>query len=226
MDNQKSYYAIIPANVRYDKDLTANAKLLYGEITALCNEKGYCWATNDYFSELYKVSKKSISTWINQLKVKNYIDVSIEHEKGDIKSTKRYISIGCGRKLRDPMEENYATPMEENFQQNNTSINNTINNIYSDFEKIIIKKYPGKKVKSVRDKKVPKLLKQYSKEQLEKAIDNYRNECKDKDKQYILNESTFWNGRYLDYLESETKDNSNTLPSNDNKENNYDFLSI
>ena len=29
----KSYYAIIPANVRYDKTLPANAKLLYAEIT-------------------------------------------------------------------------------------------------------------------------------------------------------------------------------------------------
>ena len=46
----KSYYAIIPANVRYDRRLTANAKLLYGEITALCNEKVYCWERNSYFS--------------------------------------------------------------------------------------------------------------------------------------------------------------------------------
>ena len=73
-----SYYAIIPATVRYDKEITPNAKLLYGEITALCNKEGKCWASNNYFSELYGVSKVSISKWINQLIKNGYLNSEME----------------------------------------------------------------------------------------------------------------------------------------------------
>ena len=62
-----NYYAIIPANVRYDKDISPNAKLLFGEITSLCNQKGYCWATNEYFSTLYGVSDRTIQNLLKQL---------------------------------------------------------------------------------------------------------------------------------------------------------------
>lgn len=71
---QKNYYAIIPANVRYDKDITPNAKLLYGEITALCNEKGYCWASNTYFSELFKTNVSSVYKWMTSLENKKLIE--------------------------------------------------------------------------------------------------------------------------------------------------------
>ena len=87
MDNEifKSYYAIIPANVRYDKDLSANAKLLYGEITALCNEKGYCFASNAYFAKLYNVEDRTVRRWISCLVKKGYIkSEKVIEESADI----------------------------------------------------------------------------------------------------------------------------------------------
>ena len=88
------YYAIIPANIRYDKDIPANAKLLYGEITALCNKKGYCWAKNSYFTDLYQVDDRTIRRWINALKDKGYINISFKKKMIDeIEVKVRYISI-------------------------------------------------------------------------------------------------------------------------------------
>lgn len=137
MEVKKSYYAIIPANVRYDSDLTPNAKLLYGEITALCNEKGFCWASNDYFADLYTVSKKSISRWISLLAEKGYIICNIQYELGSKEVKGRCITIcdnvgqKCpypyGQKCPAPMDKNVYTPMDKNVQYNNTVINNTVN---------------------------------------------------------------------------------------------------
>ena len=125
MGIQRAYYAIIPANVRYDKTLTPNAKLLYGEITALCNEKGFCWANNEYFSELYGVSKTSISKWISSLIERGYLQSEIIYKEGSKEILNRYLRI-----VKDPIEEKLNTPIEEKLKDNNTYFNNTMNNTY------------------------------------------------------------------------------------------------
>ena len=79
-ENIKSnYYAIIPATVRYDKDLTDKAKLLYGEITCLCNKEGYCFATNNYFANLYNCTPRAIQFTISKLQEKGYIRIIVEN---------------------------------------------------------------------------------------------------------------------------------------------------
>jgi hypothetical protein len=92
MEDKKSYYSIMPASVRYDKSLTSNAKLLFGEITALANERGYCWASNRYFSDLYGVTPQAISCWIKQLEASGYIHVKYINEGKEIKERRLYIS--------------------------------------------------------------------------------------------------------------------------------------
>ena len=117
MKEKPSYYAIIPANVRYS-DLKPNAKLLYGEITALSNKHGFCFASNNYFAELYNVNKNTISSWICDLKNKGFITVKIERDLRNV-ITKR--CIGILKKMDNPIHEK--------LKYNNTSINTTSNNI-------------------------------------------------------------------------------------------------
>lgn len=134
---QRAYYAIIPASVRYDKELTPNAKLLYGEITALCNERGYCWASNQYFAELYGVTKISISKWINALVAHGHIQSSFVYKDGKKEVDYRRLSLPYPikenfntpiTKVIDPIKENFNTPPKEMFKENNTGFNNTSNN--------------------------------------------------------------------------------------------------
>lgn len=118
---QPNYYAVIPANIRYDKDLTANAKLLYGEISALTQKNGICFATNEYFSRLYNLSERAITRLIGSLKNKGYIKVEIKNDI-DNKRT-RQICLGG-------IDKNSVNPIDKNVQYNNTSIsNNTSINI-------------------------------------------------------------------------------------------------
>jgi len=88
-----SYYAIIPANVRYCESLSPNEKLLYGEITALSNKEGYCWASNGYFAKLYAVSKRSITRWLEKLNSEGFITVEYEFFKGTKQLEKRKLII-------------------------------------------------------------------------------------------------------------------------------------
>ena len=146
-EQQKSYYAIIPANVRYDKDLAPNAKLLYGEITALCNEKGYCWASNQYFAELYGVSVLSIKRWVNSLVNKGYVYRTLTYKPNSKEVDKRILSIDSGikidttsvQKCYDPSIKNDTSSSIKNDTDNNTSINNTFNNTNEYKEKSIKK---------------------------------------------------------------------------------------
>ncbi|WP_057766730.1 conserved phage C-terminal domain-containing protein [Cytobacillus praedii] len=120
---QRNYYAIIPANVRYDNELPPNAKLLYGEITALCNEKGFCWAGNTYFADLYNKDKSTIARWIQQLEKRGYITREVVYKKGTREIESRYMRI-----RNEGICKNATTPIGENAIDNNTSFNTTFNN--------------------------------------------------------------------------------------------------
>ncbi|UXD45432.1 helix-turn-helix domain-containing protein [Enterococcus faecium] len=170
--DHRSYYAIIPANVRYDDSLIPSAKLLYGEITALCNEKGYCWASNEYFANQYKVSKPTIQNWLKSLEEKGYIYREVKYKEGSKEIEARYIRI-----LGGGHQENLVRGHQEIYQDNNTSINNTFNNTK---EYIRVTAFEKSKAKPIRHKYGEYKNVLLSDEQMEKLKTEFPNDYQER----------------------------------------------
>jgi len=108
MDQKPNYYAVVPADVRYDKDLIPHARLLYAEISALANKDGYCWATNAHFAELYGVSERAIQNWLSKLSKKGYVNLKMIPK--DDGSFERRVYIATPMKKSSPHHEEKFTP--------------------------------------------------------------------------------------------------------------------
>ena len=101
---EPSFFAVIPATVRYEK-IPDGAKLLYGEISALCNKKGYCWAGNEHFAELYQVNERTIRNWIDALRDKGHISVSFIYVPGKKQIQTRLIRLTCAETVKKTQQE-------------------------------------------------------------------------------------------------------------------------
>jgi len=126
MKEKPNYYAIIPAEVRYSKALTPNAKLLYAEITALCNMNGKCTASTEYFCRLYEVSRGAVQNWLKMLDDNGYITRVLIYRQGSKEILSRYI------KLVDKPSLKMCT--------DNTNINITNTNLTDSNKKALFKK--------------------------------------------------------------------------------------
>lgn len=125
--SEPSYYSILPAPVRYDHRLIPNAKILYAEITSLTNQVGFCYASNRYFEDLYRVSKQSINTWLQQLEKFGYIERVIYRDKGTKEILNRYIII-----FEKPIQLDLNRPIKEILNDNSKQFNTKPNILFKD----------------------------------------------------------------------------------------------
>lgn len=110
-DEQKerpAYWAVLPAAVRYDPELSSSAKLLYAEISALTGETGYCFARNSYFEDLYGLSERTVSRLIKDLAGRGYL--RIEDGSGGKETRKLYAGVNP---LAVPPDKNVGTPRQK-----------------------------------------------------------------------------------------------------------------
>lgn len=134
-ENQEKvgYYSVIPATVLYNKELKENEKLLYAIITSLACKEGYCFASNKYLAEKLDVNPKTISSWISDLKNKNFIIVElIRNENNQIVQRKIYINdvpypLNNGYQYQSKNGQAIHPKVEDNNIRNNNKINNKVN---------------------------------------------------------------------------------------------------
>lgn len=134
----RSYSAWLPANVRYDNDLPANAKILFAELSCLSNVYGYAFATNKYFADLYDLSEDRVSKLIHLLEKKGYIRIETErNECNFVVRRKIYIAQFAPAEVKNTDDKSYfypapelkiTTPSGKNDGSNNNTINNKTNN--------------------------------------------------------------------------------------------------
>lgn len=129
----------IPIEILTDDKLSDKEKIIYAIIIYLSKENQYCFLTNKTISELLNISVTQVSNLINSLKSKEYIDTELIYKENTkqvemrklipIKNEDTYL-----RKVKYPPQENFNTPIKENFKDN--KYNNKINNKYNGNNKI------------------------------------------------------------------------------------------
>ena len=124
---------ILPTSILGDNNLTPLERLLLISILSLCKQKGYCWATNEYFAELFGVRKQTISKSISSLSINNYIELKFDNSEKN--NSKRIIKISNAlTKIILGIKENMNTSVNKNHNQYNKYNNkkkNIINEIYT-----------------------------------------------------------------------------------------------
>ena len=124
--NNGGQWAILPAMVRYDRKLPANAKLIYAEIAAKINEDGFCFASNRYFAERLGLKEDTVSGLVSRLADAEYITVDLDAERQNKDKRRIYLTgkpydftggigfiSGTGKKSGTVSEKN-PIPLENN----------------------------------------------------------------------------------------------------------------
>lgn len=116
-------YSVCYNSWALDKRIRTELPLLM-IISSLTAESGICFASNFYFAKLFNCTEISISQKINKLKRLGYIE--IEYEKRGCEVVKRVIRL---KKVLIDGYKKIKPTVKKIFKDNNTSNNNTRNNI-------------------------------------------------------------------------------------------------
>lgn len=140
-----TFYAIVPANVRYNDKLSDAEKIFYAELNALTNAYGYCNARNRYFCDLFGVDRRTIARWLGKLSELGFIKLTYENGERRVYlqfnsllqnvdnsiGTDIYLGLD-GTKMSHPWDKNVPVDFINNISNKIDLLNKNISNIFTD----------------------------------------------------------------------------------------------
>lgn len=101
-----SWYAKVPSEILSNKDLSSSGKLLIGVIISLSNKTGYCFASNQYISDILGVSLAYTRALIKELESKNIIIRKMSDKKANDNSGRmiRLVDLKLTKQVFDDKE--------------------------------------------------------------------------------------------------------------------------
>ena len=123
MSVKPSYFAVLPAVVRYDKTLAPAARLFYAELTALANQEGYCFAHNKYLMDLFEVDSRTLRRWMTALEERKYIfRKTVDNRRRIYIAKGRAETPRGGENVRGVGQKSPRKASDSLYRFNNTSI--------------------------------------------------------------------------------------------------------
>ena len=170
-------------------DLVENYTTTNTNTNTITNTNIYTLSEDEDSISYFERINKEIDNLENEIN-NNYDKELIQKEKDKLIS-KSLIGLPLLKELKKVLENHNKKIKKE---QSNKDIED------------IWRLYPRKEGKQKSIKNIPKILKKHSKEELIRCIERYVKETEGTDKKFILMGSTFFNGRYADYLDSNYND--------------------
>lgn len=126
-------FSQVPAQLKKDRRISGDAKILYADIAYICKFEGACYATDKKFAEVYGVSERTIVYWLKSLENAGYITRSNEVNSETGRKERKIVaaSLELYEKQSEREQELRDTPQDvaDSTAKNCGPFIDTINNI-------------------------------------------------------------------------------------------------
>lgn len=132
MINKPNYFAVIPATILFDKELSPIEKLLFAHISVLSEKDWYCFASNSYLWEQIRRSSSHVSKILSKIQKKWYISIFqddtkrliyieigvVKNDKGGCQKWQGGVVKNDKHNIEDLIYKNYYLSKNENLEKN------------------------------------------------------------------------------------------------------------